>query len=221
MRVASLIFAFSLMLGFTSCDNEPKPANPDLLFSHCVDDVDPYVDLYEDLLDKMESGKEYKYLVLHCTASAPQFRFTKESLLRFFREERGWSRPGYRDFIDKEGKLHNLRPYDGDGILQPDEITYGAKGFNSVSIHVAYDGGIDSHLSPKDTRTEAQKAALGAYVGIIKTIYPNIIVVGHRDLPGVQKACPSFDVIAEYQGQEIDLVNIFPDSVLGQMLIHW
>ena len=33
----------------------------------------------------------------------------------------------------------------------------------------------------------------------LKTEHPQARIVGHRDLPGVHKACPCFDATAEYK----------------------
>lgn len=47
---------------------------------------------------------------------------------------------------------------------------------------------------PKDTRTHAQREALARYVIDFHGAHPGVRIVGHRDLPSVHKACPSFDV---------------------------
>jgi len=46
----------------------------------------------------------------------------------------------------------------------------------------------------KDTRTDAQKRTLLTLVRTYRQRYPDIIIRGHRDWPGVRKDCPSFDV---------------------------
>ena len=51
-------------------------------------------------------------------------------------------------------------------------------------------------MRPQDTRTPAQRAALAEYVREFHRRHPNVRIVGHRDLPNVHKACPSFDVAA-------------------------
>ncbi len=53
--------------------------------------------------------------------------------------------------------------------------------------------------TPADTRTREQKHALVALLRSLKTDYPDAVILGHRDLPGVRKACPCFDAKAEYQ----------------------
>ncbi len=49
-------------------------------------------------------------------------------------------------------------------------------------------------MRPSDTRTVAQKRALSELVASYRLKYLGVVVRGHRDWPGVKKACPSFDV---------------------------
>jgi N-acetyl-anhydromuramyl-L-alanine amidase AmpD len=66
---------------------------------------------------------------------------------------------------------------------------------NTGNIGICYVGGVATDgRTPKDTRTPAQRAALRQLVADYRAQYPGIIVRGHRDWPGVAKACPSFDV---------------------------
>ena len=68
-------------------------------------------------------------------------------------------------------------------------------GHNTGNIGICYVGGVDAKMQPKDTRTDAQKKALLNLIRTYKERYPGIIIRGHRDWPGVKKACPSFDVL--------------------------
>lgn len=65
---------------------------------------------------------------------------------------------------------------------------------NRHSVGVCYIGGLASDgKTPADTRTSAQRGALGRLLGDLRRRYPDALVVGHRDLdPG--KACPCFSV---------------------------
>ena len=66
---------------------------------------------------------------------------------------------------------------------------------NTGNIGICYVGGMDAQMKkPKDTRTEAQKKSLLTLIRTYKGRYPGIIIRGHRDWPGVNKACPSFSV---------------------------
>ena len=58
---------------------------------------------------------------------------------------------------------------------------------------MCYEGGYDAHGRVADTRTKAQKEALLRLLKKLKAEHPQAAIVGHRDLPGVKKACPCFD----------------------------
>lgn len=105
---------------------------------------------------------------------------------------RGWSQFGYSDLISLDGNVLNLVPYDSDNKVDTWEITNGAKGINSISRHVAYVGGVDRFLKPKDTRTPLQRKALLSYVKEFIKNNPQARVIGHNEVSN--KACPSFDV---------------------------
>jgi len=80
-----------------------------------------------------------------------------------------------------------------------------ARGFNSESIGICYEGGLDSEGHPKDTRTPWQKHSLRVLILTLLRDYPGCRVCGHRDLsPDLNgngeiepeewiKACPCFD----------------------------
>ena len=63
-----------------------------------------------------------------------------------------------------------------------------------MSIGICYEGGLDENGKPADTRTPAQKAAMRELLKSLCTDYPEAEILGHRDLPGVHKECPCFDV---------------------------
>ena len=67
------------------------------------------------------------------------------------------------------------------------------KGYNNVSRHIVYAGGVAKDgKTPKDTRTGCQKKALEKYVKDFHRRFPDVRIVGHNELAA--KACPSFDV---------------------------
>lgn len=127
-----------------------------------------------------------KYLTIHCAAT-PEGRdvsaaeIAKWDIAKFGQESYHW-------IVTLDGVMHKRLP----------DTTKGAHvgGANTGNIGVCYVGGVDKAGKPKDTRTEAQKAALARLVADYRAKYPNIVVRGHRDWPGVAKACPSFDVAA-------------------------
>lgn len=145
-------------------------------------------------------GKPMKYLVIHCTAT-PEGREVSASDIRHWHTApvskggRGWKQVGYTDLIHLDGRVERLVDNNEDAHVDPWEVTNGAAGYNSVSRHIVYAGGCDEQMQAKDTRTAAQKEALRRYVRDFHGRFPQIRIVGHKDLnPG--KACPSFDVRA-------------------------
>ena len=143
-----------------------------------------------------------KYLVLHCTAT-PEGREVTSKEIRHWHTDpvskggRGWKQVGYTDLFHLDGTVERLVRNNEDAEVDPWEVTNGAAGYNSVSRHVVYAGGVAKDgKTPKDTRTAGQLKAMRDYVRDFHDRFPQIRIVGHRDLPGVKKACPSFDVKA-------------------------
>lgn len=143
---------------------------------------------------------QLRRLVIHCTAT-PEGREVSSSDIRHWHTDpvskggRGWKQVGYTDLIHLDGAVERLVGNNEDMEVDPWEVTNGARGYNSTSRHVVYAGGCDSKMRPKDTRTDAQKAALAAYVSDFHRRFPAVLIVGHNELDK-GKACPSFDVRA-------------------------
>lgn len=141
-----------------------------------------------------------KRLVIHCTAT-PEGREVTSAEIRHWHCDpvsqggRGWKQVGYTDMFHLNGGVERLVKDNDDDIVDRWEMTNGARGYNSTSRHVVYVGGVgaDGH-SAKDTRTQAQKKAMAKYVKDFHRKHPDVAIVGHRDLPGVSKSCPSFNV---------------------------
>ena len=108
---------------------------------------------------------------------------------------RGWKQVGYTDMFHLDGKTERLVQNNEDANVDSWEITNGAAGYNSVSRHVVYVGGVAKDgKTPKDTRTPAQLRALETYVKDFHRRFPQVKIIGHNQLAA--KACPSFDVQA-------------------------
>ena len=101
--------------------------------------------------------------------------------------------PMYTDLFHLQGGVERLVNNNEDAQVDPWEVTNGAKGYNSVSRHIVYAGGVAKDgKTPKDTRTGCQKKALEKYVKDFHRRFPDVRIVGHNELAA--KACPSFDV---------------------------
>lgn len=135
--------------------------------------------------------RNIKYIVVHCTGGNQ-----KQTVgdLRMEFKRKGWKNPGYHYVITADGVVHQL--------LDESKVSNGVKGYNSVSVNIAYTGGVDlsHHLAPIDNRTEAQKRSLVVLLKKLRKSYPNAVIQGHRDFPGVAKACPCFNAKTEYKG---------------------
>lgn len=144
-----------------------------------------------------------KRIVVHCTAEPATARRNKKYYHDLFFGVMGWKHYGYHAIVYQDGTWERLQPWpeaktDG-GYITNATLANGAAGYNWDSLHVAYVGGIiGSDKKPADTRTAEQKKTLRAIIGLWKTDYKISIVCGHRDLPGVKKACPCFDAIKAY-----------------------
>lgn len=132
--------------------------------------------------------RKIKYIAVHCTAGNQAA--TVDDLRKEF-ARKGWKNPGYHYVITADGVIHQL--------LDNEKVSNGVRGYNAVTVNVAYTGGIDlATRKPLDNRTAAQKASLRAVLKVLHSLFPTAIIEGHRDFPGVSKACPSFDAKAEY-----------------------
>jgi len=110
----------------------------------------------------------------------------------------GWKKPGYRSVVNLDGNVYDLVDYNMSPHMEWDEVTYGAKGYNSEYIHLSYVGGVrkDNINVPKDTRTDAQKRVIRAMTEYYLAYYPDLEVGGHYEVNS-KKACPSFNLTRE------------------------
>jgi len=75
------------------------------------------------------------------------------------------------------------------------EIGAHASGFNKGSLGICLVGGVDDLNEPKNNFTKNQFDSLYRMLNQLKEKYPDAKILGHRDLPNVQKRCPCFDVM--------------------------
>lgn len=140
-----------------------------------------------------------KYLVIHCTATPEGREVTAAEIKQWHTAPpprgRGWRQVGYTDIFHLDGRCERLVGNNEDAQVDPWEMTNGAAGFNAVSRHIVYVGGVGSDGKPKDTRTALQKSEMARYVREFHRRHPDVKIIGHRDL-NKGKACPSFNVAA-------------------------
>jgi N-acetylmuramoyl-L-alanine amidase len=132
--------------------------------------------------------RDIKYIAIHCTAG-PSNQSTK-AILDYWKNNLKWESLGYHYLISADGTIEQL--------ADESQITNGVAGFNKVSIHISYKGGVENG-KPKDTRTFSQKASMLSLLKDLRKRYHKAIIQGHRDFPNVKKACPSFDAKTEFK----------------------
>jgi len=117
-----------------------------------------------------------KYLVLHCSDTPNNSDITSVDIHQWHLE-RGWDGIGYHKVIKRNGEWQDGRPdyWVGSHV----------KGNNTGSIGICLIG--------RDEFTDMQFQTLESLVRLYKSKYPDIKVVGHRDLDS-EKTCPNFDV---------------------------
>ena len=99
----------------------------------------------------MIKQRNISLIVVHCTASRCTSDLTP-SALDAMHKRQGFTECGYHYYITKDGRIHHMRDIT--------KIGAHAKGHNSESIGIAYEGGLNASGKATDTRTTAQNKAL-------------------------------------------------------------
>lgn len=135
-----------------------------------------------------------RLLITHCSATPPNLDIGAAEIDRWHRR-RGWRGIGYHFVVRRNGLVEPGRPLDSVGAH--------ARGANQDSVGLCLIGGVTQTrpLRPEANFTPAQLDALAELIADLKARYPLARILGHRDLPGVSKACPSFDVRAWLSGR--------------------
>ena len=107
-------------------------------------------------------------IIIHCSATKAGREFHADDIRRWHLQ-RGFADIGYHFVIALDGTVEPGRPLD-----------------------------MTSAGRPADTRTPAQKRTILTLIHTLRSRYGHLPVCGHRDIPGVAKACPCFDAKAEY-----------------------
>ena len=129
-------------------------------------------------------------IVVHCSATRCDRSYPVETLIADHGKRFGYT--GYHYYVTRDGRLYQTR--------HENLVGAHAKGYNKHSIGVCYEGGLNPQGKPADTRTDKQKKTLLGLLCALKLDYPDAVILGHRDLPDVHKACPCFNAREEYAG---------------------
>ena len=123
-----------------------------------------------------------KLLIVHCSATYCDKPFSVESLIATGMGRFG--QPSYHYYIRRNGAIVPILPENVRGAH--------ARHYNSCSLGICYEGGLDEKGRSVDNRTEAQKASMFALLKELTAEYPEARIIGHCELPHVIKKCPCF-----------------------------
>lgn len=127
------------------------------------------------------------FIVVHCSATRPSQNFDVNDIRRMHLQ-RGFLDVGYHFVIKRDGTIQRGRDLDRQGAH--------VSGYNHLSVGVCLIGGVSENdvNVPQDNFTPEQENSLRTVLALLRREFPNAVIQGHRDFPGVKKACPSFDV---------------------------
>ena len=129
-------------------------------------------------------------IVVHCTAT-PQGRYHTAKDIHKWHQESGWLGIGYHYVLTVSGELQQGRDIEEKGAH--------ARGYNYGSLAVVLVGGTDNKLIAMEKGfTQDQLLYLEVLLKELIKLYPDAEIVGHRELPGVNKACPCLKVSDYY-----------------------
>lgn len=130
------------------------------------------------------------YITIHCSDTPEGVYFDTEDI-DSWHKERGWDGCGYHYVILLDGTIQFGRMVNKRGAH--------VGGKNLHNIGICYIGGKSADLTEsKDTRTQEQKDSLFWLLQYLRRCFPVAEIKGHRDWPGVQKECPSYDAETEH-----------------------
>lgn len=116
-------------------------------------------------------------LIVHCSASPNGKHVTVEEIRDWHVKGNGWDDIGYHYIIYVDGKIHTGRP--------AYKVGAHCQGHNANSIGVCLIG--------NDEFSDKQFNALRSLYKILKGLFPNLTIHGHRDYTD-KKTCPNFEV---------------------------
>lgn len=136
--------------------------------------------------------RKINLIVIHCADTYAQMDIGVQEI-RKWHLKRGFKDIGYHYVIRRDGSIEQGRPLEKPGSH--------ASGYNACSIGICYAGGKGPDGKPQDNRTPEQIQAMHDLVTSLLHEFPQAIVTGHRDLPGVHKDCPCFSVSSEFSNK--------------------
>jgi len=131
------------------------------------------------------------FIVLHCSATRAIMDIGAKEIRQWHTTPKpkgnGWSDIGYHFVIRRNGRVEKGRAVDAIGAHVADH--------NRDSIGICLVGGLANAApwEPQNNFTKEQWSSLKTLVADLLKRYPSARIKGHRDYPGVAKACPCFE----------------------------
>lgn len=126
------------------------------------------------------------YIAVHCSATTAKMDIGAVEIDRWHRAK-GWQCLGYHFVIRRNGTVEEGR--------EVNKIGAHVEGWNAASVGICLAGGLAADAKTSEANfTAEQYESLKKLIVELKHKYPEAIVQGHRDFPGVKKDCPCFDV---------------------------
>ena len=131
-------------------------------------------------------------IVVHAADTPPTMDVGWKEINQWHTRERGWAAIGYHVVIRRDGTVEAGRPLDAIGAH--------VAGQNATSVGICMIGakGTYSGKDPYAHYTKDQMVSLVAVLKLLRGMYPDAKVCGHRDFDK-GKQCPSFDVTNWYK----------------------
>lgn len=129
--------------------------------------------------------REIRQIIIHCSATMPHQDIGAEQI-REWHKMNGWEDIGYHYVIRINGIVEKGRPLQNPGAH--------ARGWNGESLGICLVGGLNDDGQPDKTFNGYQLDILRDLLWYLTDRFPAAEILGHRDLPEVNKQCPCFDV---------------------------
>ena len=140
---------------------------------------------------KWKPLQSVNWIIVHCAATNADMDIGVEEIRKWHMNQ-GWADVGYHYVIRRNGVIEKGRPETRPGAH--------VRGINHVSLGICLVGGAEKdNKTAYDNFTRKQKNSLRDLVEELELRYPDAPVIGHRDVPDVNKACPSFEVMDWYE----------------------
>ncbi len=137
-----------------------------------------------------KSKRKITRIVVHCSATI-QGRYYNAQDIHSWHIRRGWAGIGYHYVLGLDGELEQGRSINATPAQ--------ARGYNKGSLAICLIGGMDENNIAKDRMfTVDQLVFLESLLEELHKMYPKAKILGHRDLPAVNKMCPCLDIEKEF-----------------------